>query len=258
MWRGAMLLLVPGIALAQQASVRMLGETWTTADGLRRVAKISIAIERQGGPSPALFRSLALNTRDFPLEKGPYPREVLATEQGGTVGVKLTISDSGVPTACNIARPSGVVSLDAHTCPHILRYARFYPALTSEGRRAGGQVEATVIYSVVPWVPRIHPNGMPPPPIRMGKPASPLTSPDLAMSAALKGRALPQWIGSVGAILRVETDGGVSACALHRPTQIDDIDKALCDNLMPLRFTPAIDGSGQPVAAEYFVSAFAR
>lgn len=255
---GVVLLLVPGIALAQEAPVRMLGESWSTASGLRRVAKISVALERQGGPSPALFRSLALNTRDFPLEKGPYPREALVTERGGAVGVKLTISDSGAPTACNIVRPSGVASLDAHSCPHILRHARFYPALTSEGHRAGGTVEATVLYSVVPWVPRSNANGIPPPLMRMGKQASPLTSPDLAMSAALKGRTLPQWIGSVGAILRVEPNGGVSACVLHRPTQIDEIDKALCDNLMPLRFTPATDGSGQPVAADYPVAVFAR
>lgn len=252
---GVIALLIPATtALAQEAPVRMLGEKWTTASGLNRRAALRIMLRYPDRPPPELIRRVALNLHDFPVEKGPYPQAALAGEQGGTVRVELTIADTGVPTACTVARPSGIASLDAHACPHVLRHIRFYPALTRDGRRMGATIAASLSYSVIPTVPSARAIGMLPVPLPIGKQALPLTSPELAMTAALSGRTLPPQIGSVGATLRVETDGRVSTCILYNPTQIDEIDKALCERLIPIRFTAATDTDGQSVASNYPVA----
>lgn len=232
----------------------MLGEKWTIANGIPRRADLRITLRYPDRPPPELIRRVALNLHDFPAEKGPYPQAALAGEQGGIVRVELTIADTGVPTACTVARPSGVAALDTHACPHVLRHIRFYPALTRDGRRMGATIEASLRYSVIPTLPRVSASGMLPVPLPRGKQALPLTSPEPAMTAVLSGRTLPPQIGSVGATLRVEADGRVSACILYRPTQIDEIDKALCERLTPIRFTAATDTDGQPFASNYPVA----
>lgn len=252
---GVVLLLVPGIALAQEAPARMLGEKWTTAAGLNRRAALQITLLPPGRASPELIRRVMLNLDDFPAEKGPYPQTALAGEQGGSIRLELTVSDTGVPTACSIIRPSGVASLDAHACSHVLRHIRFHPALTRDGRRAGATIEAYLRYSVIPWAPTVGPNHLNPPVWQKGRRASPETSPDTAMAEVLKGRILPPQIGSVGAMLRIETDGRVSACTLYRPTLIDELDRSLCERLTPIRFTAATNADGQAIASDYPVAA---
>ena len=49
----------------------------------------------------------------------------------GSVGVRISVSPQGLPTAVDITRPSGHSEFDATTRSWILRHWRFQPAATA-------------------------------------------------------------------------------------------------------------------------------
>lgn len=56
-----------------------------------------------------------------------YPPIALRNGEQGRVGYQLDVDASGQVTGCRITTSSGSASLDAATCPHLLRVASFHP-----------------------------------------------------------------------------------------------------------------------------------
>lgn len=55
----------------------------------------------------------------------PYPPTALRNGEQGRVGYQLDVDSSGRVVGCRVTMPSGSPSLDAATCPHLSRVARF-------------------------------------------------------------------------------------------------------------------------------------
>lgn len=62
-----------------------------------------------------------------------YPAAAIRAEQSGTVGFQLTVTETGVVTACDVIASSGSAILDATSCSLMRRRAKFLPALDAEG-----------------------------------------------------------------------------------------------------------------------------
>ena len=61
----------------------------------------------------------------------PYPSAMRKRRITGSVGVRISVSPQGLPTAVDITRPSGHVEFDSTTRSWILRHWRFQPAATA-------------------------------------------------------------------------------------------------------------------------------
>lgn len=247
---------LPAAVHAQEARTRMLGEEWVGADGNRRIAKVGVGIR---GDDKNLVRELEINWRDFPYQKGPFPVPVGEDDIDVDVHVFLDIDNEGVPRDCTGDVPSRRgAAFDDGACPFLLKYLRFYPALTRDGARIGGKFRVSVNYSAgrirsytglggsiaisVPWA----------------RPPKPLKPIDAAAIGFSSRDGLPAHIGGVSGRLRVEADGSVSACTLAAPTQVDRFDLGICERLRAWRFEPAADDAGTAMASEYRFSTARR
>jgi TonB family protein len=63
-----------------------------------------------------------------------YPAAALRGGMSGTVGFRLEVDASGVPTRCTVTSSSGFEVLDNTTCTLMMQRARFRPALDAAGR----------------------------------------------------------------------------------------------------------------------------
>ena len=61
----------------------------------------------------------------------PYPSAMRKRRITGSVGVRISVSPQGLPTAVDITRPSGHSEFDTSTRSWILRHWRFQPAATA-------------------------------------------------------------------------------------------------------------------------------
>ena len=61
----------------------------------------------------------------------PYPSAMRKRRITGSVGVRISVSPQGLPTAVDITRPSGHSEFDTTTRSWILRHWRFQPAATA-------------------------------------------------------------------------------------------------------------------------------
>jgi periplasmic protein TonB len=77
-----------------------------------------------------------------------YPPEAVANDWGGTVRIKLEISNTGDVSGCHILRSSGHVVLDAKTCEIMVKRARFKPARNASGKAVSDTVEQTIHWAL--------------------------------------------------------------------------------------------------------------
>jgi len=239
-------LAVPMALLVQDAPERMLGSRWVGADGNQREARVVLTMAHAEHADPELYRRAEHDWAASNLDAGLYP--AMRGEREGRVKVRLTIAADGTLQGCTVTRPSGVAELDAHGCPHLLTYARFFPALGRDGRRRAATVDAAMTYTIRIYMNGLAEGGAPTAPVlrRQARPEAPITLTTLGIS----GKP-PANVYGINAALAVAADGAVTACTLTGPSQIDATDKAACDRAMALRFTPALDQSGQPVASHF-------
>lgn len=73
----------------------------------------------------------------------PYPESLRRRRITGSVGVRISVSAQGTPSAVDITRSSGHAEFDSTTRSWILRHWRFQPA-TSGGRAIASSVTTTV------------------------------------------------------------------------------------------------------------------
>lgn len=243
------LALLPGAALAQSTVVQKLGTTWVGADGNQREAKVGLQFGRPVGADPAFVRRLEINWRDFPYQQGPFLVAVGEDDQSATIGVELNVDAGGVPRDCRTTTPSGLAPFDNSACPHLMRYLRFYPALTPEGTRVGGTLAIRARY-FAGRVRMMTGSGAPLPMSARPKP-KPLAPIDAAAIGFGPRDGLPASVGGTSGSLRVEADGAVSACTLAAPTQIDRFDMAICERLRAWKFEPAQGRDGRSIASDY-------
>lgn len=240
------------VAAAASEPGRKLGEM-LYIDGTNYLPQVGLALDLPDELRPGLYRQIALNWQDRPLQVGTYPARAFAERRQGDVGLKLTIEPDGRLARCSVIRPSGHDDFDTGACRHLLAYTSFHPGLDDAGARFGGEVAATFSYRLglsvhVPVGP--HAQEQAP-----SKPAVPLEPITLATLGITKAMRPPPTVGGISAAVRVETDGHVGACLLTSPTYVDAIDVAACDRLRrDVRFRPAEDREGRPAASRYTVS----
>lgn len=75
-----------------------------------------------------------------------YPSRALREGAEGSVQVLVTVSNTGLPTDCQVIASSGHASLDEAACQNMLRYARFDPALNRSGKPIPSKFTTIVTY----------------------------------------------------------------------------------------------------------------
>lgn len=235
----------PGPALGEMLSV----------DGENYLPQVGLTLHVPDGPEPGLYRRIALNWQEHPLQVGFYPAEAFAARREGKVELSLTIEADGRLSACAVTGPSGFGPFDAHACPHLLSRTAFHPGLDENGRRFGGTVAATLRYMLRLGVEMPAGPGEGPAAAAPARPAAPLDRISLATLGIAKGTRPPPTVGGIAATLIVEADGRVGACLVSSPSYVDAIDRGACDRLRrDARFRPALDAEGRAVASRYTVS----
>jgi TonB family protein len=222
--------------------------------GQNYLPQVGLTLHLPDGPEPGLYRRIALDWQEHPLQIGSYPAEAFAARREGEVALSLTIEPDGRLSGCTVTGPSGLAALDTHACPHLLAHTAFHPGLDESGRRFGGTVAATLRYMLRLTVEM---------PAGRGEasdtgpatPAAPLDPITLATLGIARGTRPPPTVGGIAATLLVEADGRVGACLVSSPSYVDSIDRGACDRLRrDVRFRPARDAEGKVVASRYTVS----
>lgn len=77
-----------------------------------------------------------------------YPAADLRMGHTGTVRFRLAIDENGRVASCAITEPSGYPGLDAATCRHVTRRARFDPATGADGQRVAGSYAGTIRWMI--------------------------------------------------------------------------------------------------------------
>lgn len=239
--------LLASTGASAQRGAPILGRDFTLG-GQTYTPQAALDLDQPLDAQPGLYRQIALDWRTGPLQVGPYPAAAFAARQEGDVGVGLTIDASGRLTACTIAVPSGIASLDTHACPHLLAHARFHPGLDANGAHTGGTLPARLRYTLLPRIETLAGGAERQPLRREARPPTPITLESLGID---RRSAPPADVYGVGATLAVDAAGAVTACTLHSPTYDDAIDKSMCDRLMAMRFEPALGPDGSPAASRY-------
>ena len=76
-------------------------------------------------------KSSIVNCKLVAAPRPPYPSAMRKRRITGSVGVRISVSPQGLPTAVDIIRPSGHSEFDTTTRSWILRHWRFQPASTA-------------------------------------------------------------------------------------------------------------------------------
>ncbi len=243
-------MLLASPALAQDATKKKgeLGSEWFQG-GNTYQAQVSFQIDPPRTPDPQLYRRIMYDWKKVPLQSGRYPAAAFAAGKEGVVGVAIDVGVDGKPSGCRVTAASGVAALDAHACPHVLAYTRYFPGLDRTGERVGGTVAATLRYTLRIYVESPAPgDGSAPPP------KARLTAPVTLASLGVERGMLPANLYGIGAWVLVASDGHATACELYEPTQSDALDKQICDRLMAGTYQPGRDAGGKPVESIATVS----
>jgi TonB family protein len=241
----ACLLLLLAAPAAAQAPGPKLGE-WIKAGSEDLLPNAGLDIYLLQKPQPGLYRHVKLSW-EAPQAPAYYPAAAFAARQEGEVLLSMDVGADGRPTACRITRSSRIAALDEHSCGHVMTRSRFVPALTDKGRRIGGTVEGRMSYNLraVTRPALIGDTGWNYP-AKRAAPLQPVTLQALGIPAGAK---LPRGADSLKAMLAVNAKGRVTACLLTYPTFDDALDQGACDRLRKLRFSPALDRQGRPMAS---------
>lgn len=99
-------------------------------------------------PPPSLARGASTrNERRWASRiQENYPSRALREEVEGTVGVRVTVTDKGRATNCQVTASSGSSVLDQAACRGMERYARFNPALDAQGNETSGTYSTRITY----------------------------------------------------------------------------------------------------------------
>lgn len=163
-----------------------------------------------------------------------YPSRALRENHQGTVYLRVDVtpivyengSVSGRATDCKVVSSSGGSPvLNEAACRGMLRYARFSPAIDTNGNPVGGQYFDKVVYSLEtkPLGERDEFGG----------------APELANR------------GVVSVAVKIDADGLVADCTVARTSGFAEFDHRGCERVMSQApYTPSTDKEGNPIAVE--------
>jgi TonB family protein len=232
-----------------------LGSEWVNGKGDSRHAQMGLYLKSERGVADGIYRPVQFQWPEGDIQKGPYPGSIAADEEG-EVRLRVTIGADGKMAACEIVEPSAVEAFNGHACPHLIRYSRFIPALSDQGERLSKSYEAVASYELVPKfytaAPMVSADN---PPVRK---ASLTAQPTLATAGIDASTVRPKDVSYIAAAIGVGKDGKVTGCTLHSPTEVDALDRQICDALKKnLVIRPAVDlQTNQPVEDSITVSLY--
>jgi hypothetical protein len=202
-----------------------------------------------------LMRDPALDASISTIEQGAFPVSG-SLPQEHILTVYLTIDENGLPKACGIIEPSEAVSINAHICPHLLEYARFYPALDQRGVPSAVSGNFYVSYKI-----QISGKGITPPPVyvvaadnpnkREASPIYEIKKENIGITPeSIASKKLTQ----IGISLGIDKDGIVGTCHFNTPTFDDALDRLICERASQLKFVSALDSNDQPTNGMYYIT----
>ena len=172
-----------------------------------------------------------------------YPARAIRREIEGTVSFVLVITPTGGVGSCVVTGSSGYDILDEAACNSLRRYARFEPARSASGEPISGTYRSRVSYSL---------QGDPPSVTALAAPIDREAwvrriLEDLPDDAWSNG-----WERPVRLRISVDESGNGSGCYVAQSSGNAALDQAACTGVYThARFTPQLDGEGQPTWGYY-------
>lgn len=209
-------------------------------------------VESRPSPPPA-FSYPAIPTKSRPARprNNPglwvgtmdYPARSLKMEEEGITGFRLTVGVDGRVVGCIVTSSSGSPALDAATCIHITRRARFDPALDDKGNRVTGYYANRVTWRIPAMPSEATQIGFDP----LGAQALfgaryEIAEADYPLEALQKGMR-----GSAEVRLAISATGTVTDCAIVNGSGSELLDTKSCEIARSWNFLPARNGAGEPV-----------
>ena len=228
-----------GLAAERKKPKGEMGSEWVDKSGNSRWAQMGLYLERERGVEPGIYRPVMFDWPAGDLQKGRYPGNI-AVDEEADIRLRITVALDGKLSACDIIEPAKIEAFNEHVCPHLIRYARFTPALSETGERVSKSYDAVASYELVPRITSALPPGAEVSiPIR---PASLAVQPTLATAGIDSTTKRPPDIRYITAAIGVSPEGAVTGCTLYSATKDDALDKLICDSLKKnLAVRPAIN-----------------
>lgn len=229
----------PGLAAEKKKPKGEMGSEWIDKNGNSRRAQMGLELESERNAEPGIYRPVMFDWPAGDLQKGRYPGNFITGEEAD-VRLRITVALDGKLSACAIIEPAKIEAFNQHICPHLIRYARFIPALSENGERVSKSYDAWASYELAPRLYTALPPGAEVSiPIRQ---ASFAVQPTLATAGIDSTTKRPPDISYIAAAIRVSPEGAITGCTLHSPTNDDALDKLICDSLKKnLAVRPAVN-----------------
>jgi hypothetical protein len=202
------------------------------------------------------MRDPAFDEANSRIEQGPYPNKDQKA-QDHEILVKLSISDIGAITGCDMLKPSEVQSINDHVCPHLISYGRLHPALDMQGQPVAAAGEVSVYYSIFTFDPTVTlkppvfmqaPAYTGPPNQREAAPVTGISAEDLGLTPELVAK---HKISSIALSVLIDENGMASACRFHNPTYDNALDRDICAKATQQKFNPTTDHYGEAKSSYY-------
>jgi TonB family protein len=108
---------------------------------------------REGGIDVAQLatlsrRALPTGSPTTWLVSRDYPSGAQFTALQGIVNFRLSVDESGMPSACHIQQSSHPPEFDAALCSGMMRRARFIPALDKDGKPLASYFRGTAVFKM--------------------------------------------------------------------------------------------------------------
>jgi hypothetical protein len=220
-----------------------LGSEWVGKDGNMRHPQLGLELPSAWEPELGLYRQPAFNWRASNLQTGPYPAAPLKADKEAEIALVLNIDKDGVLTGCTVESVDIKPAFASHACPHLVKHARFHPALNDQGERIAASIKATLSYQL-----QLRYYTVAAPDLMIAKRAQLIEDLDLAAFGITANTKRPANVEAFSAAVRVDPKGKAVACNMTNPTYDDSIDARVCDKLMnDVTYTPAQDHKGQAV-----------
>ena len=222
----------------------------STAPSKSLCGPVAVPEERQYYKRPPIptkaTRSIPRNNSSSWVTTHDYPTYSLAYDEEGTTGFRLTIGVDGKVSDCAVTSSSRFALLDAATCKHITRRARFSPALDNDGNPIEGRYSNRVTWRI-PAKPsfaqqiELLPSG---PQATFGVRIE-IDEQDYPLEALEKGVR-----GHANVLLLISEAGNVASCSVRASTGSPLLDTRSCELASKWTFVPARDSAGKAIAAD--------
>jgi hypothetical protein len=229
-----------------------IGEKRSMGKGQFKTASMTIGWSSYGKD---LIRDPDFNEAASSIQQGPFPSDN-ANPQQHYLRLLVTVDATGSVVTCETETAAEMATVTTHACPHIRKNARFHPALNKDGVRVEAAGEIYVFYDI-----EIVGRGIevPPPafavapPTRVAQKPKPIESIRIEHFGLDKKSKKSIKSEGIGVRLSVESNGTISSCRLTSPTYIDKLDMVICKKALDIKFAPARDRQGMPLAdSAYF------